>query len=846
MSESQASEERARDGLVGRVLNEYLDRRARGEAEPEEELLAKHPDLAEFLRGHLDMVRDLAPSESKIDDLIARGILAGPSDEQYAAELGPYKIRRWVGRGGMGIVLEAYEESLRRTVALKILKPDLAEDAVAVARFKREAQAAAALRHPNIVTVHAVGHHGKTHFLTMEFVEGPSLADVIRGDWCGGDLSPVEGPEDLPGEQCHTTGQSVRTRTAAGAHTAERPAGRPLPADVIRHVFGQLLAGLQAAHQAGLVHRDIKPSNILLDCRVHGWPTSSEVGAGLADKNRDPTSEDVGHPSVSAPRSPIANLTSSMVKVADFGLARTMSAQTQVTLAGSPLGTAEYMSPEQAEGETELDHRTDLYSAGVVLYELLTGRVPFRGDRPTAVIRRIIDEEPLDPRTINKGADPALASLALRLMAKRPEDRFESADEVIEALEAGEPVSVPARRSLGRRYAVATVCVLAILSAGAWLLGRSKAPATVPGSAATVEPVITKAWATPKEPDQVLHRIVWANYSDGRTKVTFHDFGPDAGCVSGVVRADARGDGDEIVVAGVSSPLEGGCVFAFDQGGAKLWPLDMSSDRRWPDCEPCARFGCDALAVANLDDVPGDELVVLANDVHEYAGRVSIVDLQTHSIVSTFWHMGRLNGLRILADYFGAGRPGLLVWGYSNKLDGFSDGLRAGERTYTKWDKVQVLMVLDPAKLDGLGPPPVHPSRFRELNPDLPTAIPRPGLPHAYAFLDLANTCAERYPSWSPRANSECDLRQVGRIRDVSVERWEPTDTSGPWLDLLIEALDQDETALVRGELIVNRNLDLAKVVGPRGATDPNVESFEYWREHWRPIIQNGEYLSAP
>ena len=125
------------------------------------------------------MLRDVQPSSAKVEALIAQGTLQKSSDPRCAAELGAYRIVNFIGRGGMGIVLKAYEESLNRTVALKILLPELTDDKTAVARFEREAKAAAGLRHPNIVTVHAVGEECGVHFLAMEHIAGPTLAEVI-------------------------------------------------------------------------------------------------------------------------------------------------------------------------------------------------------------------------------------------------------------------------------------------------------------------------------------------------------------------------------------------------------------------------------------------------------------------------------------------------------------------------------------------------------------------------------------------------------------------------------------------------------------------------------------------
>ena len=222
MSNHGPQSSRDTDLQVGRALNEYLERRAHGTAEPEAEFLARHPDLAEELRAHLDLLRDLKPGPASLSQLIAQGTLEPSTDAQYPARLGPYQVAEFLGRGGMGVVLKAYDEQLQRWIALKILRPELADDTAALTRFTREARAAAALRHPNIVTVYAVGRERHVPYLALELIDGPSLAEVIR---------------------------------TQGA----------LPTEAVRVVFRQLLTGLAAAHAAGLIHRDVKPSNILLD-----------------------------------------------------------------------------------------------------------------------------------------------------------------------------------------------------------------------------------------------------------------------------------------------------------------------------------------------------------------------------------------------------------------------------------------------------------------------------------------------------------------------------------------------------------------------------------------------------
>ena len=258
---------------------------------------------------------------ARIARLIEHGILQRSDDPRTPARFGAYEIVGCIGEGGMGIVLRGRDVALNRTVAIKLIRPELADEDEITARFAHEARCAAALRHPNIVTIHATGQEHGTPFLVMEHVDGETLADRIQ-----------------------------RVGTLQPASTGE--------------IFRQILAGLQEAHETGLLHRDIKSSNILLD--------------GADDQ----------------------------VKIADFGLARVLTHQTRITLGASALGSPEYMSPEQARGDQDLDPRSDLYSAGIVLYEMLTGRTPFRAETPTGVIFRILHEEPVDPRSIQPAADP--------------------------------------------------------------------------------------------------------------------------------------------------------------------------------------------------------------------------------------------------------------------------------------------------------------------------------------------------------------------------------------------------------------------------------------------------------
>lgn len=257
---------------------------------------------------------------------------------------GRYEIHRRLARGGMAEVFLARDQALDRPVAVKILFPEFATDPAFVERFRREAQSAANLSHPNIVGVYDWGSEGGTYYIVMEFVDGQSLAEVVRSS---GPLHP---------------------RRAA---------------EVIFEVAG----ALGFAHQRGVVHRDVKPGNVLIST------------AGVA-------------------------------KVTDFGIARALSGPADdLTQAGSVMGTATYFSPEQAQG-FQVDARSDLYSLGVVLYEVLCGRPPFMGDSPVAIAYKHVQEWPPRPSQFVTGVPVGLESVILKLLAKKPEQRYRSADDL--------------------------------------------------------------------------------------------------------------------------------------------------------------------------------------------------------------------------------------------------------------------------------------------------------------------------------------------------------------------------------------------------------------------------------
>ncbi len=270
---------------------------------------------------------------------------------------GRYRIVRHVARGGMAEVYLGHDELLDRTVAIKVLIPERAFDASFVERFRREAKAAAGLNHQNIVGVHDFGEDDGQYFMVMEYVDGPTLRDVIRSD------GPL-GPE--------------RATTIAAA----------------------IAAALAAAHAKGIIHRDVKPANVLI---------ASATGT---------------------------------VKVADFGIARAADGlQDGLTMPGAVMGTATYLSPEQAQG-LPLDARSDIYSLGMVLYEMLAGTAPFKGETPVAVAYKQLHEVPPAPSALNPAVTPALDALVARTLSKDPDQRPATATEMRSELLAIDEVPV--------------------------------------------------------------------------------------------------------------------------------------------------------------------------------------------------------------------------------------------------------------------------------------------------------------------------------------------------------------------------------------------------------------------
>ncbi|MBE0710819.1 MAG: protein kinase [Candidatus Aminicenantes bacterium] len=299
---------------------------------------------------------------------------------------GKYRIVEEIGRGGMGVVYRAEDIKLKRSVALKFLPPHLMDSPELKERFLIEAQAAAALSHPNICVIHEVGEDEKRPYIAMEYVEGETLRDRIKK--------------------------------------------KPLATEDALSIASQVAAGLGEAHHKGIVHRDIKSANIMVTAK-------------------------------------------GQAKVMDFGLAK-LQGGSSLTKSQTTLGTVAYMSPEQAKGE-EVDGRTDLWSLGVVLYEMLTGELPFKGDRDLSIIHSIVHEEPKQIKLRKPPVPQELQQVVARAFKKKREVRYSTAEEMLKDLGAYQTslqmegsgvlnLKTLARRLREPRVAVPTAAVLIALA----------------------------------------------------------------------------------------------------------------------------------------------------------------------------------------------------------------------------------------------------------------------------------------------------------------------------------------------------------------------------------------------
>jgi hypothetical protein len=269
---------------------------------------------------------------------------------------GKYRVSRLIGEGGMGAVYEAEHTLIGRAVAVKVLHGDFAKNQEAIERFRREARAATAIRHPNIIEITDMGTTAEGQpFLVMELLEGSPLSSLI-------------------GE------------------------GRSIPTARIVDILSQVLDALDAAHKKGIVHRDLKPDNVFI----------------VQDYSRP-----------------------DFVKLLDFGISKMVGPGTgelSMTRTGSVMGTPNYMAPEQAMGKKDCDHRVDLWAVGIMLYEALTGRLPYLGDNYNELLTAILMTTPPTPRSINPAISAAIERVILRALAREREQRYQTATELRDEL----------------------------------------------------------------------------------------------------------------------------------------------------------------------------------------------------------------------------------------------------------------------------------------------------------------------------------------------------------------------------------------------------------------------------
>jgi eukaryotic-like serine/threonine-protein kinase len=389
------------DPVLAELVEEFTGRLQAGEALDAEGFAREHPDRADQLRRLLPALQALADLGNSALPPTATSLF--PPTEAPVPALGDYRILEEIGRGGMGVVYRAEQISLGRQVALKVLPFAAALDPRQLQRFKNEAQAAAHLHHTNIVPVFSIDVERGIHYYAMQYIEGRTLATVIRElrqlhgirDQVAHTQRPGTPPPAAPApdgartstaEQANTVGASSLVGSGSSPFSPRSPFFH-----TVANLGAQAAEALEHAHSMGVVHRDIKPANLLVDVRGNLWVT-------------------------------------------DFGLAQ-FQQDVRLTMTGDVLGTLRYMSPEQALGQRgRVDHRTDIYALGVTLYELLTLQPAFPAEDRRTLMRQVAEDDPVPPRKLNRAIPVELETIVLKATSKLPEGRYGTAQEMADDL----------------------------------------------------------------------------------------------------------------------------------------------------------------------------------------------------------------------------------------------------------------------------------------------------------------------------------------------------------------------------------------------------------------------------
>lgn len=381
MKESMAfqdSDEALDDPIVLHAAREYLSKLEAGGIPDRAAIIDRYPQQARQLQECFDGI-DLAHCMQ-----ISRNADGNQSLQSATIPLGDFQIVREIARGGMGVVYEAMQLSLGRRVALKVLPFAAALDERQLQRFRIESQAAAQLHHTNIVPVYAVGCERGVHYYAMQLIEGMSLADLLKNL-----RATRDGDMRLRLEETGSVTNSA-VDTLAAIHSSTLTAGKTRWKQVAQWIV-EIADALEFAHAAGVIHRDIKPANLLVDDKGRIW-------------------------------------------IADFGLAYVAS-DVSMTRSGELVGTLRYMSPEQAQGQrASVDHRTDVYSLGATLYELLTLCPLFPAEDRAALLYQILHEDPRPPHLVEPAVPRELETIVLKSLAKSAAERYSSAAEMAEDL----------------------------------------------------------------------------------------------------------------------------------------------------------------------------------------------------------------------------------------------------------------------------------------------------------------------------------------------------------------------------------------------------------------------------